>query len=166
MLRLATGTGWYDLPTHKWHCLYRTSAVTGVCLSRRAPCAFCFKHTFPRARGGRKKTPEKPTYICASSQKQIRTYVRNFFFSAFLGVSRQGEFENTRKQIEYVSKKNHRGNIFSGGGFLFWVNFLTSFPSGFFVALVKRLSVRGTQKRDKKSFTGSCVYFPPPLTIF
>jgi hypothetical protein len=35
------------------------------------------------------------------------TYVPSFFifFSAFLGVSRQGEFENTRKIIEYVSKK-------------------------------------------------------------
>jgi hypothetical protein len=36
------------------------------------------------------------------------TYVPSFFsffLSAFLGVSRQGEFENTRKQIEYVSKK-------------------------------------------------------------
>jgi hypothetical protein len=33
------------------------------------------------------------------------------------------------------------------------------------VALVKRLSVRGTQKRDKKSFTGrASIFFP--LTIF
>jgi hypothetical protein len=44
------------------------------------------------------------------------TYVL-FFFSAFLGVSRQGEFENTRKKIEYVSKTNHRGNIFWGDFF-------------------------------------------------
>jgi hypothetical protein len=80
-----------------------------------------------------------------------------FFFSAFLGVSRQGVFKNTRKEFEYVSKKNHRGNIFFGGGSFFWVNFSTPFPFDFFVALVKRLSVRGTQKRDKKSFTGSCV---------
>ena len=43
------------------------------------------------------------------------------------------------------------GDFFSGGFFL------TPFPFDFFVALVKRLSVRGTQKRDKKSFTGSCV---------
>jgi hypothetical protein len=61
-------------------------------------------------RGGRKK---KKTYICASSQKKVRTYL--FFFSAFLGVSPQGEFENTRKKIEYVSKKI-TGEIFFSGG--------------------------------------------------
>jgi hypothetical protein len=45
--------------------------------------------------------------------KQIRTY---FFSSAFLGVSRQGEFENTRKNWVRF-KKNDRGSIFSGGEF-------------------------------------------------
>jgi hypothetical protein len=88
------------------------------------------------------------------------TYVRNFFVSAFLGVSRQGEFENTRKQIEYVSKKCTREIFFRGGGdFFSGGGFLTFFSFDFFVALVKRLSVRETQKqkRDKKCFAGSCV---------
>jgi hypothetical protein len=79
-----------------------------------------------RDQGAAEKINEKTTYICASSQKKVRThllYFFNIFFSAFLGVSRQGEFENTRKEIEYVSKKNHRGNIFSGGNF---------FPGDFF----------------------------------
>jgi hypothetical protein len=94
------------------------------------------------------------------------TYVPFFiFYRSFLGVSRQGEFENTRKKVEYVSKKSP-GKYFFGGGGNFWVIFLTSFPFDFFVALVERLSVRGTQKRDKKSFTGSCVYFFSPVPIF
>jgi hypothetical protein len=59
--------------------------------------------------------------------KKKRTGTYFFFFSAFLGVSRQGEFENTRIFFEYVSKKNHRGNIFPGGGIFFWVIFLNSF---------------------------------------
>jgi hypothetical protein len=56
---------------------------------------------------------------------QQSTYVRTFFFflSAFLGVSRQGEFENTRKKNEYVSKKKHRGNIFRGAHFFLGVFF-------------------------------------------
>jgi hypothetical protein len=68
------------------------------------------------------------------------------FFSAFLGVSQQGEFENKRKKIEYVSKKI-TGEIF------------------FRVALVQRLSVRGTQKRDKKFYgVVRLIFFP--LTDF
>jgi hypothetical protein len=59
---------------------------------------------------------------------KVRTYVPFFcllllFFSAFLGVSRQGKFENTRKVFEYVSEKFTTGNIFSGEDF---------FPGGFF----------------------------------
>jgi hypothetical protein len=49
------------------------------------------------------------------------TYVPSFFFfffSAFLGVSRQGDFENTRKKIEYVSKQI-TGEIFFWGGIFF-----------------------------------------------
>jgi hypothetical protein len=82
-----------------------------------------------------------------------------------LGVSRQGEFENTAGEIKYISKKKP-GNIFSGGGrgvpggF-----FLLFFLSAFFVALVKRLSVRGTRKRDKKCVTGSCVHFFPLVIV-
>jgi hypothetical protein len=57
------------------------------------------------------------------------TYVPSFFsffFSAFLGFSRQEEFENTREKIEYVSKKV-TGEIFFRGGI-----FLTPFPFNFF----------------------------------
>jgi hypothetical protein len=79
-----------------------------------------------------------------------------FFYSAVLGVPRQGEFENMRKKLS-AFPKNHRGNIFSGGEFFLGDFVLTPFPFDFFVALVKSLSVKGTQKRDKKSFTGSCV---------
>jgi hypothetical protein len=46
-----------------------------------------------------------------------------FFFSAFLGVSRQGEFENTRKIIECVSKKIAREMFFRGGNFVLGVFF-------------------------------------------
>jgi hypothetical protein len=54
--------------------------------------------------GAAGKKTEKTTYICASSQK-VRTYVRtSFFFSAFLGVSRQEGSSKTREKIEYVSK--------------------------------------------------------------
>jgi hypothetical protein len=54
---------------------------------------------------------EKSTYV--------PLFFSFFFFSAFLGVSRQGDFENTRKKIEHVSKKSpgkyfFAGNFFSG----------------------------------------------------
>jgi hypothetical protein len=65
-------------------------------------------------RGGRKIKRENDVHLRQLAKKS--TYVPFFIFyisfSAFLGVSRRGEFENTRKKIEYVSKKNHRGNIF------------------------------------------------------
>jgi hypothetical protein len=44
------------------------------------------------------------------------------FFSAFLGVSRQGEFENTRKKLS-TFQKDSPGKYFSGGG---------GVPGGFF----------------------------------
>jgi hypothetical protein len=97
-----------------------------------------------------------------SAPARKSTYVPFFFFfSAFLGVSRQGEFENTRKKNEYVSKKI-TGEIFLGDFFLL----LTPFPFDFFVALVKRLSVRGTQKRDKKVLRGRASNFFPPYRFF
>jgi hypothetical protein len=61
-----------------------------------------------------------------------KKYVRasSFFLSAFLGVSRQGEFENTRQKFECVSK-NFTGEIFfRGGGGLFRVDF----PDFFFLS--------------------------------
>jgi hypothetical protein len=47
-----------------------------------------------------------------------------------LGVSRQGEFENTRKKMS-TFQNNYRGNIFSGAVFC-WVIFLTPFPFDLF----------------------------------
>jgi hypothetical protein len=110
--------------------------------------AGCFRWSYqpPQGAAEEKKTG-KTTYICAARKtKYVRAFCFLIFvFSAFLGVSRQGEFE-----------KNHRGNIFqvffSPGGFLF-----TFFIRLFVVALVKRLSVRGTQKRETTCATGSCV---------
>jgi hypothetical protein len=80
----------------------------------------------------------------------------SFFLSAFLGVSRQGEFENTRKNLS-TFPKNSLGKYFFGGAFFFRGDFSPFFSFGFFVAMAKRLSVRETQKRDKKCFAGSCV---------
>ena len=53
-----------------------------------------------------------------------------FFFSAFLGVSRQGEFENTRKKLSTFQKKN-TGEIFFGGRTFFWGIFQLFFLSIF-----------------------------------
>jgi hypothetical protein len=120
-------------------------------------------------RGGRKnKTRKRRTSAPARKTKYVRTYFFFFFFSAFLGVSRQGEFEYTRheKKIEYVSKKN-TGEIFFPGEEFFLGDFSTFFPFDFFVALVKRLSVmRGTQKRDKKVLGGRASIFFPPYRFF
>ena len=77
-----------------------------------------------------------------------------------MGVSRQGEFENTRKKFECVLKK------ITGGIFFREVSFSPPFPFDFFVALVKRLSVRGTQKRDKKVLRGRASNFFPPYDFF
>jgi hypothetical protein len=55
----------------------------------------------------------------------------DILFSALLGVSRQGEFENTGKEIEYVCKKTP-GKYFFGGGVAFRVDLLTFCSFGFF----------------------------------
>jgi hypothetical protein len=75
-------------------------------------------------------------------------------FGAFLG-----------KGSSKTREKNCTGEIFFAGGFS------TFFPFDFFVALVKRLSVRGTQKRDEKVSGGRASiylfnYFFSPLPIF
>jgi hypothetical protein len=68
----------------------------------------------------------------AAEKKTRKNDVRTFFFlSAFLGVSRQGEFENTREKNEYVSKKN-TGEIFFRGGIVFWANVFNFFSFRFF----------------------------------
>jgi hypothetical protein len=114
-----------------------------------------------RSRGGRKIKRENDVHLRQLAKKS--TYVPSFFLSfflvrfwAFLG---KGSSKTRENKMSTFQKKNHRGNIFSGGNFFLGDFFLTPFPFDFFVALVKRLSVRGTQKRDKKvlRFTGSCV---------
>jgi hypothetical protein len=74
-------------------------------------------------KGRQKKNPGKTTYICASSQKKVRTYLffDIIFYSAFLGVSRQGT-SKSRKHFLSTFPKKHRGNVFSGGNIFFgWI---------------------------------------------
>jgi hypothetical protein len=63
-----------------------------------------------------KKTRENDVHLRQLAKKSTHVLFFKFFFSAFLGVSRQGEFENTRKKMS-TFQKNRRGNIFSGGEF-------------------------------------------------
>jgi hypothetical protein len=67
------------------------------------------------------------------------------FFGRF-SASGKGSSKTRETNLSTLSKTSP-GNLFSGdffpGGFL-----LLPFLSAFFVALVKRLSVRGTQKRN------------------
>jgi hypothetical protein len=91
-----------------------------------------------------------------SAPARKKKYVRAFFFFLFFWVVRfwaflgKGSSKTREKKLSTFPKKSP-GNFFLGDFFL------TSFPFDFFVALVKRLSVRGTQKRDKK-ITSSHVY--------
>jgi len=134
-------------------------------LQNGVPCS----DRVPVSRGATGKKTEKTTYICASSQKKVRTYLLFlcvFFLCAFLGVSRQGGSKTRETFFECVSKKIAgeifiRGGIFFPGGF-----FLLLFLSIFVVALVKRLSVRGTQRRDEKVLRGRASNFFPPYRFF
>jgi hypothetical protein len=56
-------------------------------------------------KGRREKNITKVTYICRSAKKRILNIFLDFFI-AFLGVSYQGEFENTPE----IHKKKHRGS--------------------------------------------------------
>jgi hypothetical protein len=106
-----------------------------------------FKLHFQALRGVQKRT---------SAPARKKKYVRAFFFSAFLGDFWQGEFENTKNQLS-ASPKNPLGKT------LFWGIFLTFF-STFLLRWLSALSVRGTQKRDKKCFAGfvRLNFFPLP----
>jgi hypothetical protein len=80
---------------------------------------FFFTAAATRAQGAAEKIKrENDVHLRQLAKKNTYLF---FFLSAFLGVSRQGEFENTRKKIEYISKKNtgeiffRRGNFFPGG---------------------------------------------------
>jgi hypothetical protein len=86
------------------------------------------------------KKSGKTTHICASSQKKyvrirIPSFYLIYFFRAFLGVSRQGSSKTRGENLSAFPKQNARVIFFRVG----------------FVALVKRLSARGTQKRDKQN---------------
>jgi hypothetical protein len=75
---------------------------------------------------GRQKKIKRKNDVHLRQLANKSTYVPRLFlflfFSAFLGVSRQGEFENTRKKIECVPKtstgeiflRGSGGDIFSG----------------------------------------------------
>jgi hypothetical protein len=97
--------------------------VPGLRFSATTHCLYC--RPFPKElqaagafRQGATEKIKRENDVHLRQLAKKSTYVLlSFFFSAFLGVSRQGDFENTRKKIEYVSKKNHRGNIFLGGIF-------------------------------------------------
>jgi hypothetical protein len=73
-------------------------------------------------------------------------------FWAFLG---KGSSKTREKKLSAFQKKSP-GDFFAG------CFVLTFFPFDFFVALGKRLSVRGTQKRDEKVLRGRAFNFPPP----
>jgi hypothetical protein len=127
-----------------------------------------FVSVWHQGRGGRKnKAGKRQTSAPARKNKYVATCLFYYCFSAFLGVSRQGEFENENTRF-FLSTfhKNSPGKYFFGGGFFFRVDFLTFFPFDFFVALVKRLSVRETQKRDKKTFCEVVRLNFSPLPIF
>jgi hypothetical protein len=72
---------------------------------------------------GRQEKKTRETDVHLRQLAKQSTHVPTFFyllivgFSAFLGVSRQGEFRNTETKVEYVSNKI-AGEIFSGGFFL------------------------------------------------
>jgi hypothetical protein len=71
------------------------------------------------ARGGRKKNG-KTTYVCASSQKEVRTYVLFSFFFLRKGSSK------TRETNLSAFPNNSQGKHFFGGDF---------FPGGFVLLL-------------------------------
>jgi hypothetical protein len=74
------------------------------------------KQLYLVARGDRKKNPRKRRTSAPARKKKYARAFSFFFFSAFLGVSRQGEFENTRKKLSTFQKKSP-GKCFFGGDF-------------------------------------------------
>jgi hypothetical protein len=64
------------------------------------------------SRGGRKnKTRNRRTSAPARKKKYVRTF-SPFFLCAFLGVSREGEFETTRKPIDMIDRDFFSGIFF------------------------------------------------------
>jgi hypothetical protein len=113
-----------------------TAAAAPVPVPLPAPCQL------PTARSANKTKRETDVHLRQLAKKSTQ---RAFFvllymflvrFWAFLGVARQGEFENTGKQLRRF-QKFHRGNIFSGGGYFFRVDFVTFF---FLISVLRWLS--------------------------
>jgi hypothetical protein len=102
-------------------------------------------HVGQCSRGGRKK---KPTTRRTSAPARQKKYVHTSIFfslSVYLGVSRQGQFENTGGKLEYVSQK---------------------FTGDFFCCVFGRFLIRETQKRDLKKITKSHVKTKPGRTKY
>jgi hypothetical protein len=66
----------------------------------------------------------------AKKSTYVPSFFSSFFFSAFLGVSRQGEFEYTRKKLSTFQKKTPGKYFFRGKNF-FWGIFQLFFLSIF-----------------------------------
>jgi hypothetical protein len=131
---------------------------------RRPPCA-TFAPGRPKAESGaggargargRQKKIDGPPRTFAKSQTHPPTirllFPLGFFFSTFLGVSRQGEFKNTTEIFwQKVRVENFSQN--------FDKNFDVSFSSTFFVLSHFRVFflAMGVQKHYKKRFTKKIV---------
>jgi hypothetical protein len=122
----------------------------------------------PEPRGGRKNKTRKRRTSAPARKKKFENFVfflLNFVLVRFWAFLGKGSSKTREKKLSTFQKKSP-GKYFFGRNFFSGCFFLTSFPFDFFVALVKRLSVRGTQKRDKKVLWGRASNFFPPSPIF
>jgi hypothetical protein len=75
----------------------------------------------PQKKQGAAEKIKRETDVHLRQLAKQSTHVPSFFniyiFCVFLGVSRQGEFENTGGKCEYVSKKITEKIFFRGGFF-------------------------------------------------
>jgi hypothetical protein len=107
-------------------------------------------------RGAAKKKIDGPPRAFTKSQTHPPTpptfFFMTFFFSTFLGVSRQGEFKNT---IQMFLEKVHVENVFQN----FDKNFRCQFFLDFFLfyRVLGCFSAMGVQKHYKKRFTKKIV---------
>jgi hypothetical protein len=88
--------------------------------SWRLPVKSAFVARLPKyPRGGRKnKTRKRRTSAPARKKKYVRTFFfLNFLLVRFWAFLGKGSSKTRGKKNEYVSKKNRRGNIFSGAEF-------------------------------------------------
>jgi hypothetical protein len=118
-------------------------------------CDWLFRGTrTSTAQTAAKKIKRETDYVHLRQKK----YARAFFLKCVLGrFSTRGVRKHEICFFEYLSKKFAWEILFEKKKSFSGEILLTFFSFDFFVALVKRLSVRETQKRDKKCFAGSCV---------